>query len=232
VAQPNPPVHAALLDLIESRPRFWYSRVSLLHALGIRLACSGTNTPDGLSARGHAALRHAAADPHPLVREAARLIQRGIWAGQPPESFSWLAETDVARSNSRLGEAAQRLLGDTSLFLNLIYCAEPWSEPSWRLIAESDELPECIRRPAVRESLMRDGCPPGCRFQLCPYPGPARRGRGRGELSGAFCRVQRDLSGRLPRAAWQEKHARHELVGFWLYAEEHLATREGWEINL
>ncbi len=79
---------------------------------------------------------------------------------------------------------------------------------------------------------MRGGCPPECPFGLCPYPGPARRGRGRGELSGAFCRIQADLALALRRAPWQEKHRGRELAAFWFYAEEHLANRDGWEINL
>jgi hypothetical protein len=217
--------------------RFWYSRVSLVHALGIRLASRrtalGSVDPAGDSvARAEQALRRTTSDAHPLVREAAALTYAGVAAGRPPEAFSWLAETDMARSNTRLDDAVQRLLGDTSLFLTLIYCAEPWPDELWQQISASTDLPLCIRRPADRQRHMRGGCPPECPFGLCPYPGPARRGRGRGELSGAFCRIQADLALALGRAPWQEKHRGHELAAFWFYAEEHLANRDGWEINL
>ena len=68
--------------------------------------------------------------------------------------------------------------------------------------------------------------------QVCPYPGPARRGWGCGELSAAFCRLRSGIAGRLPRAGWHDRRARCQLIGLWHYAEMHLATREGWEINL
>lgn len=229
--RPSLPVDDAMLDLWDAAPRFWYSRVSLVHAAGIRLAARPAGQA-GARARAQDSLRCAADDPHPLVREAARLVAAGLAAAAPAESFAWLAETDMARANSQLGGAAQRLLGDTSLFLNLIYCAEPWADEVWQHLADSDELPVCVRSPARREQHMRAGCPPACSFGLCPYPGPARRGRGRGELSGAFCRTQADLASRLPRAPWHDKRSRRQLAEFWLYAEGHLANRDGWEINL
>ncbi|MGQ0779216.1 MAG: hypothetical protein ACT4NY_33175 [Pseudonocardiales bacterium] len=229
------PEAVGLLD--SGTVRFWYSRVSLVHALGIRLASRHpalrSVDPAGDSvARAEQTLRRTTSDAHPLVREAASLTLAGVLAGRPPESFSWLAETDMARSNTQLDVAVQRLLGDTSLFLTLIYCAEPWPDELWQQISADTDLPLCIRRPADRQRTMRDGCPPECPYGLCPYPGPARRGRGGGELSGAFCRIQADLALTLGCAPWQEKHRGHELAAFWLYAEEHLATRDGWEINL
>ncbi|MDT7739548.1 MAG: hypothetical protein QOK09_2917 [Mycobacterium sp.] len=226
------------VELLDSgMVRFWYSRVSLVHALGIRLAsrrtAMGSVNPAGESvARAEQALRRTTSDAHPLVREAASLTYTGVLAGRPPESFSWLAETDIARSNTRLDDAVQRLLGDISLFLTLIYCAEPWPDELWQQISATTDLPLCIRRPADRQRHMLGGCPPECPFGLCPYPGPARRGRGHGELSGAFCRIQADLALALRRAPWQEKHRGHELAAFWFFAEEHLANRNGWEINL
>jgi hypothetical protein len=51
-------------------------------------------------------------------------------------------------------------------------------------------------------------------------------------LSGAFCRAQADLASRLPRAPWHDKRSQRQLAEFWLYAEGHLANRDGWEINL
>jgi hypothetical protein len=229
---PDHPIETAALDLLAARPRFWYSRISLVHTLGIRLASPAGGVGDGARVRALAAVRGAVDDRHPLVAEAARLVLDGLAAGRPAAGFAWLAETDMARSNSQLEDRAQRLLGDVSLLLNLIYCAEPWPEPVWRFLAEADGLPDCIRRPALREEYMRHGCPSSCPFGLCPYPGPSRRGRGRGELSGLFCRAQADLAGRLPRAAWQEGGRRRQVAEFWEYAEDTLANRDGWEINL
>jgi hypothetical protein len=229
---PDHPIDPALLDLLTARPRFWYSRISLVHALGIRLASPGTGADDEVRERALAAVGRAVDDRHPLVAEAARLVLDGLDAGRPAGSFAWLAETDMARSNSALDDRPQRLLGDVSLLLNLIYCAEPWPDPLWRFLAEADDLPDCIRHPAQREERMRHGCPSHCSFGLCPYPGPSRRGRGRGELSGLFCRTQADLVLRLRRAPWQDGGRRRPLAEFWEYAEGILANRDGWEINL
>ncbi len=69
------------------------------------------------------------------------------------------------------------MLGDVSLLLNLIYCAEPWSEPEWRLLGTTSQVPACIRRPAHRRQYMTRGCHGGCPSGLCPYPSPSRRPR-------------------------------------------------------
>ena len=95
----------------------------------------------------------------------------------------------MGRSNYQLDDDAMRLLGDVSLLLNLIYCAEPWSEHEWRLLGTTSQLPACIRRPAHRQQYMTSGCPRDCSLELCPYPSPSRRPRGRGELSAAFCQA-------------------------------------------
>lgn len=118
-----------------------------------------------------------------------------------------------------------RLLGDVSLLLNLIYCAEPWSDHEWRLLGTTSQLPACIRRPAHRQQYMASGCPRDCPLELCPYPGPSRRPRGRGELSAAFCQAQHDVAERLGPAPWHEGRSAQPLVDFWLYAEQGLANR-------
>jgi hypothetical protein len=79
---------------------------------------------------------------------------------------------------------------------------------------------------------MANGCPPDCAFGLCPYPSPSRRPRGRGELSAAFCQAQHDVAERLGPAPWHEGRSTQPQVDFWLYAEQSLANRDGWEINL
>jgi hypothetical protein len=121
--------------------------------------------------------------PHPLVREAARITRAALAEGAERATFCWLSESDMGRADTQLGDEAMRLLGEVSLLLNLIYCAEPWSEHEWRLLSTASHLPSCIRRPASREQYMTSGCPRDCGFGLCPYPGPhAARG------AGASCR--------------------------------------------
>jgi hypothetical protein len=229
------PVDAQAIALLQSGLRFWYSRVCLIHAIGIRLA-----SPEGRQATADTdllqpaeeALAAATADPHPLVREAARITRDGLAAGREITEFCWLAESDMGRSNYQLGDEAMRLLGDVSLLLNLTYCAEPWSESEWPLLGTTNQLPSCIRRPAVRQQYMTSGCPRDCPLQLCPYPSPSRRPRGRGELSAAFCQAQHDVAERLGPAPWHEGRSAQPQVDFWLYAEQSLANRDGWEINL
>ena len=70
------------------------------------------------------------------MREAARIVMDNLRAGTPVARFCWLSESDMGRSNSQLADEAMRLLGDVSLLMNLIYCAEPWSEREWRLCPE------------------------------------------------------------------------------------------------
>ena len=233
---PDLAVDGRAISLLQLGLRFWYSRVCLVHAIGIRLASEA-----GKQATAEASLRGLAedvidavarTDPHPLVREAARITRDGLASGAEMTTFCWLAESDMGRSNYQLNDDAMRLLGDVSLLLNLVYCAEPWSEHEWRLLGTTSQLPACIRRPAHRQQYMTSGCPRDCALGLCPYPSPSRRPRGRGELSAAFCQAQHDVAERLGPAPWHEGRSAQPQVDFWLFAEQHLANRDGWEINL
>jgi hypothetical protein len=234
-ARPDLPVDARAIELLRARPRFWYSRVCLVHAIGIRAASTPERlavTDSAVSGGAEQTLRSSCADPHPLTREAAEVTRNAVSAGSPVVSFCWLSESDMGRSRTQMSDETMRLLGDVSLLLNLIYCAEPWSEREWRLLGTSDELPSCISRPAHRIRYMTSGCPPDCPFLLCPYPTPSRRPRGRGELSAAFCRTQAEIAQRLGPAPWHAGRSAASQVDFWLYAEQHFASREGWEIDL
>jgi AAA domain len=234
-ARPDLPADARAIELLRARPRFWYSRLSLVHAIGIRAASKpGRQAGSDPAVNGGAepALRWSRADPHPLVREAVEVTRTALASGSPVASFCWLSESDMGRSRAQMSDQTMRLLGDVSLLLNLIYCAEPWSEREWRLLGTSSELPSCISRPAHRIRYMTSGCPADCPFLLCPYPSPSRRPRGRGELSAAFCRTQAEIAERLGPAPWHAGRSTASQVDFWLYAEQHLASREGWEIDL
>jgi hypothetical protein len=235
-ARPDLAVDERAITLLQGRPRFWYSRICLVHAIGIRLAsAAGSEATAGswlLSEAEQAIKTTAINDPHPLVREAARITRESLSKGAEAARFSWLAESDMGRSNYQLDDEAMRLLGDVSLLLNLIYCAEPWSEHEWHLLGTTSQTPACIHRTPRRQQYMANGCPPDCAFGLCPYPSPSRRPRGRGELSAAFCQAQHDVAERLGPAPWHEGRSTQPQVDFWLYAEQSLANRDGWEINL
>ncbi len=235
-ASPDLPADERAIGLLRSGLRFWYSRVCLVHAVGIRLASAAgrqASSEAGLLESAESVLEAAASgDPHPLVRETARITRDGLTAGSEAAAFCWLAESDMGRSGYQLNDEAMRLLGDVSLLLNLVYCAEPWSDHEWQLLGTTSQLPACIRRPARRRQYMTTGCPRDCPLELCPYPSPSRRPRGRGELSAAFCQAQHDVAERLGPAPWHEGRSAQPQVDFWLFAEQGLANRDGWEINL
>jgi len=235
-ACPDLAADSRAIGLLSGGLRLWYSRVCLVHAIGIRLASAAGRraTADAslLADAARAIEAAATVDPHPLVREAARITTEGVAAGIESARFCWLAESDMGRSNYELDDEAMRLLGDVSLLLNLVYCAEPWSEQEWRMLGGASELPACIRQPAHRQRFMSGGCPRDCPFGLCPYPSPSRRPRGRGELSAAFCQAQHDVAERIGPAPWHVGRSAQPQVVFWLYAEQGLANRDGWEINL
>jgi hypothetical protein len=69
-------------------------------------------------------------------------------------------------------------------------------------------------------------------MELCPYRSPSRWPRGRGELSAALCQNELDVAERLGPAPWHEGRSAQPQVDFWLFAEQGLANRGGWEINL
>ena len=73
----------------------------------------------------------------------------------------------MGRSNYQLNDDAMRLLGDVSLLLNLVYCAEPWSEHEWRLLGTTSQLPACIRRPGAPSAVHDERMPAGLPARSC-----------------------------------------------------------------
>jgi hypothetical protein len=170
---------------------------------------------------------------HPFVAEARDLAVRAL-KEQRPERYMWIDESGVVtkigarppRSDavrkhnlwippsvgwSALDPAAQRLVADVLLLLNLIeQNGDPVSrERRMRHASQLDELPPCLKgereyldpastigmveRPAPGASC-KDECP----FNLCPYP-PKGTQPQRVEFSEAFCRRQQALR----TASWQ-----------------------------
>jgi hypothetical protein len=167
-------------DMIE-RSRFWFTRLTLLHALTL------WDLPDGADstrpAHGHGSdpakqvhqwLALPGAEPqHPFVEAAAELC---VWAleSRQPERFLWIDECGVAthvgsyttqhgedRKHqlwippstgwSTLHERAQQLLGDVTLLLNLAERAD-WPEDRLRRLRHTD-------RPDLPPCLTRDRSP-------------------------------------------------------------------------
>lgn len=160
--------------------RFWYSRLTLVHALCLWSLADETSRPR--SRRRHADLearvRHWLATPdgrpvHPLVAEAGRLVVLALDTGEP-ERFIWIDESGVlgrvgslptSRESPRkhnlwippstgwtaLDRRAQQLVADVLLLLNLAERGDQPSDREHRLRrANRNELPPCLARDRSR----------------------------------------------------------------------------------
>jgi hypothetical protein len=245
-------------DLLDTT-RWWYSQLSLLQALTL---CSLGADPNRRSAIRERVAGWEVGDRHPLVKEAARLCvlaideaygrdganvraSRYLWIDEAgvvakigagtvlpdPESTAGLWVSQAAGWKT-LDEAAQWLVGDVFVFLNLIEGGEApprgtpdptgWSasRAAWReqrrqnVRRQGARLPPCLTapeghallRPEREEGAQQaeaDRKPCGCPFDLCPYPAPHERPF-RGEPPETFCRGQKRLAHEEGAPAWYE----------------------------
>lgn len=219
-------IDAKCVAFLSLTPRFWYARINALHAMTMRIA----STPRPSRALGILE-NSASTDPHPLVREAARLAVQAIRAGDNISRVTWLAEADVlGRQHVALTDESVALVADVVLLLNLIFCAKGdsiWERrniPEVVLWTESPELPVCIG-PSRDRSEMFSGCPSTCGFNLCPYPAAASRNTARGEFTQAFCRHERRVVLAAGSRPWQGA-TRRRLLEFWRMMEQVAAASE------
>lgn len=204
VAAPSRPPSRAALRLLEEHPHFWYARISLVQALGIRLT-SSQHGPDDLVRSTRQVLAEVADhDPHPLVQRSALLMIRAV---RDQQAWSCVAWEDLWQAMRQppdpLDDPAVQLLGDVALLLTMTVCADhrTASDEQRRRWERSSDLPRCLGASPRREEL-EQGCPPACGMGLCPYPAPEHRDAARGELSLAFVRRQRQVAERLGRPTW------------------------------
>jgi hypothetical protein len=277
-------------ELLETAT-FWYSRVTLVHALclwalpdlatqpasGPRERRRNGRRPAADEQRGEHAARQPlrrASDPgalvdhwlestggggeHEFVAEA-RVLAILALEERRPERYLWIDESGVVtkigarppRSDavrkhnlwippsvgwSALDPAAQRLVADVLLLLNLIERdGDPVArERRMRHAAGRKDLPPCLRGERgyleaastigmVETQAPGESCKEECPFNLCPYP-PKGTQPQRVELSEAFCRRQQVLIGRFPHvqrrtARWQGALP-GELKHFWREMEQ------------
>jgi hypothetical protein len=153
--------------------KFWYSRLSLLHALGLWALSGSLHVPRGAEPRNYRAivnrwLRRPDDEPeHPFVLAAGRLVVRALETGHP-QRFTWIDETGIATtvgSRSKrdmphvlrplwippsagwlgLDREAQQLVADVLLLLNLAERAGAPEERHDRLTRINVlELPFCL----------------------------------------------------------------------------------------
>jgi hypothetical protein len=242
----DPAMRAFVRDqaaLLAPRAQFWFSRISLLHALTLwRLGGEGGATREA----AQRAVKGWHIDrSHPFVDEAAALCELALADGQPARHI-WIDEAGVmsklgptAASVADVGDSmlwisqaagwlalsarARRLVAEMVVLLNLADRTDMSAEE--RLRSVSGDLPGCMTSVGGRGRLRVDGkqsstdphsgCHEQCRLALCPYPAPGAD-LYRGELSEAFCREQLRILGRAGRRArWQKGQSRDELRRFW-----------------
>ena len=210
------PVDPHSVQFVQTRPRFWYARVNTLHAIAIRSAGRAAATPERELIK-----RIAVSDPHPFVREAARLVHEGLSSGADIRATTWLSESEVlGREHLSLTDQAVALVADVTLLLNLVFCAAGdsiWKRetmPEVALWVSSPQLPLCLSKSADRAELFSGGCPADCGFKLCPYPKKSSRNTARGEFTQGFCRHVRRVVPSAGVRPWQATSKRR-LLDFW-----------------
>lgn len=204
-------VSPAALSLLNEPPRFWLSRLNLIHALALRIATGA----DQRSIVRHALVK-ATRDSHPFVREAAKICVTCIKSGGNVETAVWLHEADaISKPEVSYSDRTWRLLGDVYLHLNQITLADIPKATLWN---EATRLPSCLGSGRTRTAIF-EGCPTECDYGLCPYPFPSRASGDRGEISAYFCQVQRDVAQRIGPASWQGGIRTSSLTDYWRRAE-------------
>jgi hypothetical protein len=231
------------------KARFWHSRVSLVHAIAISSFHPSEpdedtiQTLEKLSGLERDAARQrrrrrrpvAGGDPHPFVREAARLCLVGIQLRRPYQRYVWEAEGQAtSQSDPTWSRATLQLVADVAILLNLIFSRI--TEKGDRFGQESEAviggLPPCLSASTDRTELF-EGCPESCKARLCPFPERTIRAAARGDLSRGFCKHQGDIVLKGRRPPWQGSIKERELHAFWQRMGEVAAakgpTLEWWE---
>lgn len=201
---PTRPASPTAVRLLGGQPGFWYARISLVQALGIRLTGAPQRASESWRTARDALDGVAATDPHPLVRRSAELMVRAVREERPWTSvaFSDIGEA-MRQPPDALEDPAVQLLGDIALLLTLTVCADPHTatDDQRRQWEHGAELPRCLGSSPRREEL-EAGCPQTCGVGLCPYPPPERRQESQSDISLAFVRRQRQVAERLGRPSW------------------------------
>ena len=192
--------------------KFWYSRLNALHAVAIRALHSPDPRARELGERLKAVRRH---DPHPFVKEAARLARQG--SREDWSRYVWDDEGRVvARRPDRLVDGASQLVGDIAVLLNM---NEAGAEESRERFGKENVLPYCFAGSRDREEVfdIERGC--RCEFKLCPYREATGRRSAHRELSKAFCAHQRVLARRRVARRWESRASAGALRAFWARLE-------------
>jgi NACHT domain len=178
-----------------SRCSFWYSRITLLHALCISGIANDNERTAALTQMRRTAQNK---NEHPLVREGARLCVKAL-KERDWHPYIWGDESAlIAQSASGLATETAVLVGDIVLLLNLTeqgITKEEVEERKDRTYGRKD-IPYCLGASRDRSGQLFHRCDERCPFDLCPYPRSAELVQARGEFSQAFCEHQIELLAR------------------------------------
>lgn len=220
-------------EMLRERAVFWYSQLNLVHALALRMAADPAYGAAALSApmaavegrerRRLAARGEDASEPlHPMLRYATELCKERL-RGEGGEAryrrmkrVVWKDEgMVVARRPRKLKREAAQLVGEITVLLNLNETGSPAQRHQF---GEAVTLPHCMGASRRRREL-QEGCPPECRFNLCPFERPGNEPSAHREISRAFCRDQRERAKARTAGRWESRVKRRALPGFWRWLE-------------
>jgi hypothetical protein len=231
-------------ETIINRTDYWYTRMSLLHALTLWMLPANSRSP---ADRAHRMARWAGKDPHPFVQAAADLCLTALATGKPAP-YMWIDESGtVAKLGQRLTASAPtdwatlwlteslgwvalnrralRLVADAMLMLNLTDGPQTneGTAPRFDRAARASrpDLPPCMTQPGQRACF---GVAAGAGDQGWALPSEMCEG----SCSFLLCpypstsqTLRQEFSEsfcrrliREKRAPWQEMH-RSELRRFW-----------------
>ena len=191
----KPSLEATSQWLLAGQPRTWFARLLLVHAL-TRHGRPGRSHGRNVAATLQSVVRR---EPHPLVREAARLGEAELRRGDLRQ-FIWDNERDAVATARPGSELRSRLTGDIVMLMNAIFERTRSSHPDAVKLAMSNELPYCLGRPLPR---MR--C--GCLYELCDLDVRTNALlRPRSPFGEQFCREQQRLVDDYGPPRWQARH--------------------------
>jgi hypothetical protein len=213
---PTLPPEQFAIDMLKpdsKRAVFWFTRILLVQAVARRCFDRDAFTAE------RALVRETRNDPHPFVRQAARLCTRAL-RHKDWKPYIWEDMTEVAAGvNSPITAEAKQLIGEIVIALNM---NEHLPEGLRADFGNRSALPACLELSHNRAEIVGLSDPhPKCPFLrddtcLCPYTYHPPEVGIRRELSRAFCRDQRLNAMRLRHSDIHVK----ALKDFWREMED------------
>ncbi|HEY7457023.1 MAG TPA: ATP-binding protein [Solirubrobacterales bacterium] len=210
-------------DLCVDNAGYWYARLVLHQALAL-YTIAGSDRRVALDTFGR--LLRRGGEPHPFVWRGARLARRAVaraaFGSNRWKALIWADEgVAVSRRPAEMNRDAAQLVADITLLLNL---REGSPEDRQAFFPHMKELPHCLSGSADRREVLGAGCPPGCRYGLCPLrQPPPDEPSGQRTVSRAFCRGQYEIADHR-RPPWQKRLRKHALQDFWREMERRART--------